>query len=76
MREKINLAQQNQAVTLPDRALYARLSSITPDVKSGKTRTLFFNDALPSGHLEKSADPACYNVEVGNHAALFDIARN
>lgn len=75
---EINLAQQNRAITLSDRALCAHLSSGTPTVKSGKTRILSFNRALAAGRFGKSADPTCYNVSVGgNHAAaLFDIARN
>jgi len=78
VREKINLAQQNQTVTLPDRAFFAHLSSVTPDVKSGKTRISPFNGALASACFGKSVDPTCYNVCVGGNsaAALFDIARN
>jgi len=78
VREKINLTQQNQASTLPDRALFAHLSSVTPEVKSGKTRILSFNHALASGRFGKSADPVCYTLVSGGHSvpALFDIVRN
>ena len=76
-RIKINLAQQNQASTLPDRAVFAHLSSVTPSVKSGKTRVSPFNRASRSARFGKSADPTCYNVPVGGNsaAALFGIDR-
>jgi hypothetical protein len=75
VREKINLSQQSRALTLPDRALFAHLSSVTPEVKSDKTRILSFNGALALARFGKSADPTCYNSNVGNPAALFDMVR-
>jgi len=75
LRVKINLSQQTRGVTSLDRALFAHLSSVTPDVKSGKTRVSSFNHALASARFGKSVDPTCYNVDVGNSAALFDIDR-
>ena len=75
MRAKINLSLIDQAAILPNEAVRAHLSSVTPRVKSGKTRVLSFNRALGSAHFGKSADPVCYNVSVGGNSAavLFDM---
>ena len=78
MRAKINLAQQNQAATLPNEAVRAHPTRKTPNVKSNETRILSFNGAVPSGRFGKSADPTCYNVLVAGNSPcgrLFDIAR-
>lgn len=77
MRAKINLAQQNQAVTLPNGPVRAHLMQLTPVVKLSKTRISPFNGALRSSRFGKSVDPTCYNVSVGGNsaAALFDIVR-
>lgn len=74
---KINLAQQNQALTFPIDGDFAQPMPVTPTVKSDKMRALSFNGVRPSARFGKSADPACYNVCVGGNraAALFDIAR-
>ena len=74
MRAKINLSLIDQAVTLPTEALFAHLSSVTPSVKSVKTRILSFNRALTSACFGKSVDPLCYTIPVGGNsaAALFD----
>ena len=75
---KINLAQQNQASTLPIAAVFAHPMPVTPHVKSGKMRVSSFNHALASVRFGKSADPTCYNVCVGGNRAsdrLFDIVR-
>ncbi len=69
MSAKINLAQQNQAPTLPIRYLFAHRTRVTPTVNPAKTRVLSFIHALASSRSAKSADPTCYNVCVGGNRA-------
>ncbi len=73
---KINRAQQNQALTFPIDGDFAHPMPVTPTVKSRKTCSSSFNGVGRSARFGKSADPTCYNLNVGNPAALFDIARN
>ena len=76
MRAKINLSLINQSATLPNEAVCAHLSSVTPNVKSSETRAPSFNRVRASARFGKSADPTCYTSHVGGNSAaeLFDIA--
>lgn len=74
MSAKINLAQQNQAVTLPIAAVFAHRTRMEPTVKSSETRFWPNNHALTSDRFGKVADPTWYNVCVNQMEDTNEVA--
>lgn len=74
-----DMTQQNRGAGFKDCATFAHLSSVTPDVKSGKMRISPFNGAAHRAGSAKSADPTCYNSasstqesKMKSHDELFE----